>query len=53
METAQGPAVARWLTAYGGGSGIYTAPCYELEGPLLYGERLDLTWDDLDHGQGR
>ena len=40
VETAQGPAVARWLTAYGGGSGIYTAPCYELEGPLLYGARI-------------
>lgn len=53
VETTQGLAVARWLTADGGGSGIYTAPCYELVGPLLYGARLDLAWDAPDHGQGR
>ena len=35
-----GRAVGGPLTADGGGSGIYTAPCYELVGPLLCGAHI-------------
>ena len=51
--TITGETVVRRWDGSTGGSSLFFCLVYRDAGPLLYGERLDLTWDDLDHGQGR
>ena len=51
--TLTGETVVRRWDGSTGGSSLFFCLVYRDAGPLLYGERLDLTWDGLDHGQGR